>query len=139
MTNATVSDMNVSLARICLVVGREIEVCSPVRLPCRLRRASLQGAMHLGRRNLKSRDPSMVHTLHAVETPHVPPIPTDGPFARALAFVNSAIMVVSSVALVIASILPGRDTVRWADDFCRHRIMYSPGIATSLADAVLGR
>ena len=81
----------------------------------------------------------MVHTLDAVETPHAPPVPTGGPFARALALENSAIMVVPSVALVIASILLGRDAVRCADDFCRHRIMYIPGIATSLADAVLGR
>jgi TRAP-type C4-dicarboxylate transport system permease small subunit len=47
----------------------------------------------------------MVHTLDAVETPPAPPSPAGGPFARALAFVNSAIVLASSVALVIAAIV----------------------------------
>jgi TRAP-type C4-dicarboxylate transport system permease small subunit len=47
----------------------------------------------------------MVHTLDAVETPPAPPSPAGGRFARALAFVNSAIVLASSVALVIAAIV----------------------------------
>jgi TRAP-type C4-dicarboxylate transport system permease small subunit len=47
----------------------------------------------------------MVHTLDAVETPPAPPSPAGGRFARALAFVNSAIVLASSVALVIAAVV----------------------------------
>jgi TRAP-type C4-dicarboxylate transport system permease small subunit len=45
----------------------------------------------------------MVHSLDVVETPPAPG--TDGRFARALAFINAAIVVLSSVALVIAAIV----------------------------------
>jgi TRAP-type C4-dicarboxylate transport system permease small subunit len=47
----------------------------------------------------------MVHTLDAVETPPAPERGAGGRFARALAFVNTAIVVLSSVALVIAAIV----------------------------------
>jgi TRAP-type C4-dicarboxylate transport system permease small subunit len=47
----------------------------------------------------------MVHTLDAVDTPPAPPAPAGGRFARALGFVNSAIVLASSVALVIAAVV----------------------------------
>src|ERR1700724_3643076 len=47
----------------------------------------------------------MVHTLDAVETPPVPPAPAGGPIARALAFVHPVIVLLSSVALVIAAVV----------------------------------
>ncbi len=47
----------------------------------------------------------MVHTLDAVETPHAPAAATGGPLGRALAFINRAIVLLSSIALVIASIV----------------------------------
>jgi TRAP-type C4-dicarboxylate transport system permease small subunit len=47
----------------------------------------------------------MVHSLDAVETPPAPETGSDGRFARALAFINAAIVVLSSVALVIAAIV----------------------------------
>jgi len=45
----------------------------------------------------------MVHTLDAVETPPAPAAVARGPVGRALAFVNHVIVVLSSIALVIAS------------------------------------
>jgi TRAP-type C4-dicarboxylate transport system permease small subunit len=45
----------------------------------------------------------MVHSLDTVESPQAPE--TGGRFARALAFINAAIVVMSSVALVIAAIV----------------------------------
>jgi TRAP-type C4-dicarboxylate transport system permease small subunit len=45
----------------------------------------------------------MVHTLDAIETAPAPAIAAGGPPGRALAFVNNAIVLMSSVALVIAS------------------------------------
>jgi TRAP-type C4-dicarboxylate transport system permease small subunit len=45
----------------------------------------------------------MVHTLDAIETPPAPAPVAGGPVGRALAFVNRAIVLVSSIALVIAS------------------------------------
>jgi TRAP-type C4-dicarboxylate transport system permease small subunit len=45
----------------------------------------------------------MVHTLDAVETPPAPTTVAGGPVGRALAFVNHVIVLLSSVALVIAS------------------------------------
>src|SRR5580704_335398 len=45
----------------------------------------------------------MVHSLDVVETPPAPV--TDGRFGRALAFVNTVIALLSSVALVIAAIV----------------------------------
>src|SRR5216683_2211716 len=45
----------------------------------------------------------MVHTLDAIETPPAPAAVARGPVGRALAFVNHVIVVLSSVALVIAS------------------------------------
>src|SRR6266849_7310640 len=47
----------------------------------------------------------MVHTLDAIETPPAPAAVARGPLGRALAFVNSAIVLLSSIALVIASIV----------------------------------
>ena len=47
----------------------------------------------------------MVHTLDAIETPPVSATVTGGPVGRALAFVNRAIVLLSSIALVIASIV----------------------------------
>src|SRR3984893_16768759 len=47
----------------------------------------------------------MVHSLDAVETPPAPETGAAGRFARALAFINAAIVVLSSVALVIAAIV----------------------------------
>lgn len=47
----------------------------------------------------------MVHTLDAVETPPEPAAVTGGPFGRPLALVNKAIVLLSSIALVIASIV----------------------------------
>jgi TRAP-type C4-dicarboxylate transport system permease small subunit len=47
----------------------------------------------------------MVHTLDAVETPHAPATVTGGPLGRALAFINRGIVLLSSIALVIASIV----------------------------------
>jgi TRAP-type C4-dicarboxylate transport system permease small subunit len=44
----------------------------------------------------------MVHTLDAVETPPAPAM-AHGPVGRALAFVNRVIVLLSSIALVIAS------------------------------------
>jgi TRAP-type C4-dicarboxylate transport system permease small subunit len=46
----------------------------------------------------------MVHTLDAVETPSAPAAVTGGP-GRRLAFVNRAIVLMSSIALVIASLV----------------------------------
>ena len=45
----------------------------------------------------------MVHTLDAIETPPAPAAVARGPVGRALAFVNHVIVVLSSIALVIAS------------------------------------
>ena len=45
----------------------------------------------------------MVHTLDAIETPHAPAIAASGPVGRVLAWVNEAIVLASSIALVIAS------------------------------------
>ena len=45
----------------------------------------------------------MVHTLDAIETPAPPATVAGGPVGRATAFVNRAIVVLSSIALVIAS------------------------------------
>jgi TRAP-type C4-dicarboxylate transport system permease small subunit len=45
----------------------------------------------------------MVHTLDAVETSPAPATVARGPVGRALAFVNHAIVLLSSIALVIAS------------------------------------
>jgi TRAP-type C4-dicarboxylate transport system permease small subunit len=47
----------------------------------------------------------MVHTLDAVETSPAPAAVARGPIDRALAFVNRIIVVLSSIALVIASIV----------------------------------
>jgi TRAP-type C4-dicarboxylate transport system permease small subunit len=47
----------------------------------------------------------MVHTLDAVETAPAPAVATGGPVGRALAFVNRAIVMLSSIALVIASLV----------------------------------
>jgi TRAP-type C4-dicarboxylate transport system permease small subunit len=47
----------------------------------------------------------MVHTLDAVETPSAAPAPAGGLPGRALAFVNRTIVVMSSIALVIASLV----------------------------------
>jgi TRAP-type C4-dicarboxylate transport system permease small subunit len=47
----------------------------------------------------------MVHTLDAVETPRERVVVTGGPLGRTLAFVNRAIVLLSSVALVIASLV----------------------------------
>jgi TRAP-type C4-dicarboxylate transport system permease small subunit len=47
----------------------------------------------------------MVHTLDAVETPPSPVAATGGPPCRALAFVNQVIVLLSSIALVIASLV----------------------------------
>jgi len=44
----------------------------------------------------------MVHTLDAVETPAPPEAAAGGPFGRVLLFVNNAIVLLSSIALVIA-------------------------------------
>jgi len=45
----------------------------------------------------------MVHTLDAIETPPAPATVAGGPVGQALASVNRAIVLVSSIALVIAS------------------------------------
>src|SRR6266436_923194 len=45
----------------------------------------------------------MVHTLDAIETAPAPAAVARGPVGRALAFVNRAIVLLSSIALVIAS------------------------------------
>jgi TRAP-type C4-dicarboxylate transport system permease small subunit len=45
----------------------------------------------------------MVHTLDAIETAPAPAPASHGPVGRALAFVNHAIVLLSSIALVIAS------------------------------------
>src|SRR5215467_555729 len=45
----------------------------------------------------------MVHTLDAIESPPVPARMAGGPVGRVLAFVNRAIVLASSIALVIAS------------------------------------
>ena len=47
----------------------------------------------------------MVHTLDAVETSPAPIAAAGGPLGRALTFVNSAIVLLSSIALVIASLV----------------------------------
>jgi TRAP-type C4-dicarboxylate transport system permease small subunit len=47
----------------------------------------------------------MVHTLDAVEDPTAPAAVTGGPLGRRLAFVNQAIVLLSSIALVIASLV----------------------------------
>jgi TRAP-type C4-dicarboxylate transport system permease small subunit len=47
----------------------------------------------------------MVHTLDAVETPPAPEIAAGGPLGRVLAFINSIIVLLSSIALVIAAIV----------------------------------
>jgi TRAP-type C4-dicarboxylate transport system permease small subunit len=47
----------------------------------------------------------MVHTLDAVETPSAPAAVPGGPLGRALAFINQAIVLLSSIALVIASVV----------------------------------
>src|SRR6516164_2072243 len=46
----------------------------------------------------------MVHTLDAIETPPAP-VAAGGPLGRVLAFVNRAVVVLSSIALVIASLV----------------------------------
>ena len=45
----------------------------------------------------------MVHTLDAIETPAAPATVAGGPAGRAIAFVNRAIVLLSSIALIIAS------------------------------------
>ena len=45
----------------------------------------------------------MVHTLDAIETPPAPAAAASGPAGRALALVNQVIVLLSSIALVIAS------------------------------------
>src|SRR5215468_6818296 len=45
----------------------------------------------------------MVHTLDAVETPPAPKVVAGGPVGHALALVNHVIVLLSSIALVIAS------------------------------------
>jgi TRAP-type C4-dicarboxylate transport system permease small subunit len=45
----------------------------------------------------------MVHTLDAIETSPAPVVVAGGPVGRALAFINHAIVLLSSIALVIAS------------------------------------
>src|SRR6266478_6478000 len=47
----------------------------------------------------------MVHTLDAIETAPAPAAVARGPVGRALAFVNRAIVLLSSIALVIASLV----------------------------------
>ena len=47
----------------------------------------------------------MVHTLDAVETLPTPVAVTGGPLGRALAFINQAIVLLSSIALVVASVV----------------------------------
>jgi TRAP-type C4-dicarboxylate transport system permease small subunit len=47
----------------------------------------------------------MVHTLDAIETSPAPVAVAGGPIVRALAFVNHVIVLLSSIALVIASIV----------------------------------
>jgi TRAP-type C4-dicarboxylate transport system permease small subunit len=47
----------------------------------------------------------MVHTLDAVQTSPAPAVAGGGPFGRALAFINQAIVLLSSIALVIASLV----------------------------------
>jgi TRAP-type C4-dicarboxylate transport system permease small subunit len=47
----------------------------------------------------------MVHTLDAVETPPERVVATGGPLRRALAFVNQSIVLLSSIALVAASLV----------------------------------
>jgi TRAP-type C4-dicarboxylate transport system permease small subunit len=47
----------------------------------------------------------MVHTFDAIQTPPAPTPVAGGPFGRALAFVNRAIVLLSSIALVIASLV----------------------------------
>src|ERR1700730_17110795 len=59
----------------------------------------------------------MVHSLDAVETPPAPETGAAGRFARALAFINAAIVVLSSVALVIAAIVLSYSV---ASRYCLH-------------------
>ena len=47
----------------------------------------------------------MVHTLDAIETAPAPAVVARGPVGRALAFVNHVIVLLSSIALVIASVV----------------------------------
>src|SRR6516162_5375846 len=47
----------------------------------------------------------MVHTLDAVETPPAPAAAAGGPLGRTLALVNRTIVLLSSIALVIASLV----------------------------------
>jgi TRAP-type C4-dicarboxylate transport system permease small subunit len=47
----------------------------------------------------------MGHTLDAVETPPAPEIAAGGSLERALAFINSIIVLLSSIALVVAAIV----------------------------------
>jgi TRAP-type C4-dicarboxylate transport system permease small subunit len=47
----------------------------------------------------------MVHTLDAVETSPPSAVVAGGPLSRALAFINQAIVLLSSIALVIASLV----------------------------------
>jgi TRAP-type C4-dicarboxylate transport system permease small subunit len=47
----------------------------------------------------------MVHTLDAVETSPAPEVAAGGPAGRALALVNNAIVLLSSIALVIAGVV----------------------------------
>src|SRR5260370_22404609 len=47
----------------------------------------------------------MFHTLDAIETAPAPAVVARGPVGRALAFVNRVIVLLSSIALVIASIV----------------------------------
>jgi TRAP-type C4-dicarboxylate transport system permease small subunit len=47
----------------------------------------------------------MVHTLDAIETPPAPTAAPGGPPGRALAFINRVIVLLSSIALVIAALV----------------------------------
>jgi TRAP-type C4-dicarboxylate transport system permease small subunit len=47
----------------------------------------------------------MVHTLDAVQSSPAPAVVAGGPCGRALAFVNRAIVLLSSIALIIASLV----------------------------------
>ena len=47
----------------------------------------------------------MVHTLDAVQSAPAPAVVAGGPFGRTLAFINQVIVLLSSIALVIASLV----------------------------------
>jgi TRAP-type C4-dicarboxylate transport system permease small subunit len=66
--------------------------------------------------------PSMVHTLDAVESPPAPAPAAGGRAGRALAFVNRAIVLLSSIALVGASLVltyavASRYFLHWSTDW----------------------